>query len=216
MLCPLHQAGLEASSLPYTSAYRPHQNKPEQNRPGQARPDQTILSSYNTMGFLCFLCDCFKRRSVAKPHSKPSYARLVEAKEPPAYCSLPIDVATMAFRRSTWRTDGVDEDARLLPSHLTLIDEKEPLEPIDDSAASSPRSSTVSLPSTRVTALTVTTDNTGGSRVSRMSRESGITFEAPPSYSSRRSVTYQRSNRSSWDRQHPVHAEDWFDQFQDP
>lgn len=168
------------------------------------------------MGLWVLWCDCFKRHSIVKPHSKPSYARLVEAKKPPAYSSLPIDVATVSSHRSSWKADGVDEGARLLPPHLTVIDEKESLEAIVDSAASSPQSSTVSLPSTRITALTVTTNNTGASRASRMSHESGITFEAPPSYSSRRSVTLQPSNRSSWDRPHPVHAEDWFDQFRDP
>lgn len=165
------------------------------------------------MGLFCI---CFRRRFPADPYSKPGYARIVEAKEPLPYSSLPIDVAAVSFRRRSRETDGANEDARLLSSHLIVIDEKEPLGPNVESAASSPRSSTISLPSTRVTALTITTDNTGASHHSRRSHESGATLGAPPSYRSRRSATHQWSNRSSWDRQHPVLAEDWFDRFREP
>jgi hypothetical protein len=170
-------------------------------------------------------CGCFQRRPSADPsYPKPSYARIVEAKKcPPPYSSLPIDIATTVScrRRSRERTDAANEGARLLPSsQLIDIDEKEALETsVDSSAASSARSSTISLPSSRVTALTVTTDHTGASNRSRRSHDSAATTTrgAPPSYSSRRSATHQRwSNRSSWDHHHPVQAEDWFDQFREP
>lgn len=160
-------------------------------------------------------CGCFRRRSLVNPYPKPGYARMVEAKQPPPYCSLPPGLATVSLRRASWETERADEDARLLPPHLLMIDEKEPLEPPQvESTASSPRSSTISLPSTGVAALTVTTDNTGASYASQRSQESGVTTSgAPPSYRSRRSASQRYSNRSSWDRHHPVLAEDWFDQF---
>jgi hypothetical protein len=165
-----------------------------------------------------FLCDCFGRRPRTVTSSKPGYARIVEASQPPSYSSIgiPIDLATLRSQRRSWATDAVNEDARLLSSHLIFPDEKEPLEPSVESAASSPRSSTVSLPNTLVTALTVTTDNTGASRGSVISHESRATIGAPPSYVSRRSASLQQSNRSSWDRNHPVLAEEWFDQFREP
>lgn len=160
-------------------------------------------------------CGCFKRRPLIKAYSKPGYARMVEGKKPPSYSSLPAGIATVSFFRASWETERADEDARLLPSHLLPIDEKAALEPAVESVASSPCSSTISLPSTRVTALTVTTDNTGATHASRRSQESGVTFGAPPSYRSRRSIAQGQSNRSSWNQEHPVHAEDWFDQFRE-
>lgn len=175
------------------------------------------LNSFTCCDFMMGLfCDCFRRRPLVDAYSKPGYARMVEAKEPPSYSTLPIDVATVSSRRRcSWETIGADEDARLLSPALALIDEKEPLEPPVESSASSQRSSIISIPSTRVTARTITTLNTGASLASRRSHESGATIGAPPSYSSRRSASRQRSNRSSWDQRHPVLAEDWFDQFRE-
>ncbi len=160
-------------------------------------------------------CDCFGRRPLVQSYSKPGYARIVEAKGPPSYASLPIDVAIVSSRRRSWQTLRTDEDIRLLSPQLFAINEKEPLESSVESTPSSPQSSTISLPSTRVTVLTITTDNTGASQASRRSHESGATLGAPPSYNSRRSASYRRSNRSSWDQHHPVLAEDWFDQFRE-
>lgn len=162
-------------------------------------------------------CDCFRRRSLVDSYPKPGYARIVEGKEPPSHSFLPIDIATLSSRRRSWEIGSANDHSRLLPSHLTMINEKELLEPSLKSTTSSPRSSTISLPSTRVTtALTIITDNTSASHVSRRSHESGATFGAPPSYNSRRSTSRRRSNSSSWDRHHPVLAEDWFDQFREP
>jgi hypothetical protein len=160
-------------------------------------------------------CDCFGRRSDVKRYSKPKYARMVEAKEPPSYSSLPIDVVPVPNRPRSWEADRGHEDARLLSSPFMDIDEKQPLEPNIDSRPSSPRFSTISLPSTRITTRTITTNNTGTSVGSRRSHESGGTLGAPPSYSSRRPASNQQSNRSSWDQRHPVLAEDWFDQFRE-
>lgn len=164
-------------------------------------------------------CGCFKRRPLVNAYSKPGYTRMVEVKEPPPYSSFPAGIATVSSRGANWEIERAAEDARLLPSDhhhllLLLLDEKAPLEPLVDAvASSSPRSSTISLPSTRVTALTVTTDNTGASHASRRSHESGATLGAPPTYRSRRSASHRHSSRSSWDQEHPVLAEDWFDQF---
>ena len=161
-------------------------------------------------------CSCFGRRSVVNSNPKSGYARIVEAKAPPTYSSLPVDVATVSSRRHSWDTDHANEAARLPSTQLTVIDEKELLESTIRSTAPSSRSSIISLPSTRVTAFTITTDNTGASHLSRRSYESEASRGAPPSYSSRRSASYRRSNHSSWDQHHPVLGEDWFDQFREP
>jgi hypothetical protein len=165
---------------------------------------------------MSLFCGCFRRRPLVDSYSKPGYTRIIEAKVPPSYSSLPVNAASLSSRRRSREGDHADEDARLLSQHLAFIDEKQPLELNIESRASSPASSTISIPSTRVTALSVTTNNTGASNRSRRSHESAATSRGPPSYTSRRVASHQRSNRSSWDRHHPVLAEDWFDQFREP
>ena len=163
-------------------------------------------------------CGCFGRRPVAGSLAKPRYTQILEPKALPSYSSLPINTAILSSGRHSCAIDRADdEEAQLLSPDLIFLDEKQPLEPTIESRASSPASSTISLPSTRVTALSITTNNTGASHNSRRSHESRATDGAPPSYTSRRAASYhQRSNRSSWDRQHPVLAEEWFDQFREP
>jgi hypothetical protein len=161
-------------------------------------------------------CNCFGRRPLrVDKHSKPGYARIVEAKDPPLRCSLPTEAAAISFRHRISETVRADDDAQFLSMRLISVDEKQSFEASVESLASSSQSSTISLPSTRVTGLTVLTDNTGASRESRRSHESGTTLGAPPSYSSRRFASHPQSNRSSWDQRHPVLAEDWFDQFRE-
>ena len=163
-----------------------------------------------------FLCGCFRRRPLVDSYSEPGYIRISEAKAPPSYSSLPINAASISSRHCSRKADLTDEDARLLSPDIVFRDEKQPLDPNVESRAASPASSTISLPSTRVTVLSVTTNNTGASNRSRRSHESGGTCGAPPSYASRGAITHQHSNRASWDRQHPVLVEDWFDQFRAP
>lgn len=201
-LCPLLQA-------PNLNANPPHLHQPSLWSP----LNQKRIAVVGEMGLFC---GCFGRRPPYGSNSKPGYTQILEAKAPPSYSSLPINSEILSSRRRNREDDEDDEDARLFSPHLTFLDKKQPLQPNIESAAASPASSTISLPSTRVTALSITTNNTGASHLSRRSHESEANSGAPPSYTSRRAATHQRSNRSSWDRQHPVLAEEWFDQFRQP